>query len=154
MGITTFCKCGHSRENHSVRGGFPLCEGTTIAACDCKLYEPEPTAKHTPGPWEIEPYKDWDKEITVSANGDGWHRLGCMVDCDDCDTETAKANARLIAAAPKLLEALKAIVENGTVHELEDGEYAGLCVFSGNRVEFLKGLKEGQAAIAEAEGRQ
>lgn len=47
------CKCGHSRENHSVRGGFPFCEGTTMKACDCKGYEPQQSATHTPGPWEV-----------------------------------------------------------------------------------------------------
>lgn len=76
------------------------------------------TAKHTPGRWVVE-----DNAImavvgahicTVSTSDD----FPCITENDDqteeearasCDAES-EANARLIAAAPELLEALKAIV--------------------------------------------
>lgn len=61
---------------------------------------------HTPGPWIIDPKSHWDKEIGIEQKADGWKRFRCEVDYDDCDPETAEANARLIAAAPELLEAL------------------------------------------------
>ena len=61
------------------------------------------TAKHTPGPWRAVPgCPEW----TVEADGRGevWN---VAVVCDDCDDSDTEANARLIAAAPDLLAALK-----------------------------------------------
>lgn len=63
--------------------------------------------KHTPGPWAIT--DEHNKSIFIEGQPDEWARLFCEVSKDDCDTETAKANARLIAAAPALLEALEAL---------------------------------------------
>jgi hypothetical protein len=54
----------------------------------------------TSGPWPMQPVRRGDKEIFIDADGDGWNRLGCEVTRDDCDTETALANARLIVASP------------------------------------------------------
>jgi len=54
--------------------------------------------KHTPGPWEIEPHSTIDKEFNVGP--------GISVDYDDVDHAEQDANAKLIAAAPDLLEAL------------------------------------------------
>lgn len=65
------------------------------------------SAAHTPGPWIIDPRHYWDKGIGIRQDADGWHRLYCEVDRDDCDRDTAEANARLIASAPALLEALE-----------------------------------------------
>lgn len=64
-------------------------------------------AGHTPGPWRIVPYGDGDALVIHDARGD-WRvcfmatpgSTGCM--------EGIEANARLIAAAPDLLEACKA----------------------------------------------
>lgn len=65
-------------------------------------------ATHTPGPWELKGERVDGKCIFVENDHDGWHRLAVEVDSDDCDTATAWANARLIAAAPELLEACRA----------------------------------------------
>ena len=69
---------------------------------------------HTPGPWYVSMKPDWDE--------DGW--IGVDVyDCDggvfavvDDEPETiarpfCEADARLIAAAPEMLEALERLVE-------------------------------------------
>ena len=56
--------------------------------------------KHTPAPWTIDGLVTKDLDV-ISPDG----RIA-MIDCDDIDTETLEANARLIAAAPELLEAL------------------------------------------------
>lgn len=69
---------------------------------------PQPET-YTPGPWKMTKRKAGDKRIFIDAKGDGYALLRCEVDCDDCDTPTAIANARLIAAAPDLLAACKAI---------------------------------------------
>lgn len=73
-------------------------------------------AKHTPGPWAITRRWADGKRIIVEGNQEDWFRLEAHVVCDDCDTDTAEANARLIAAAPDLLEACKAMLRTHGVH--------------------------------------
>jgi hypothetical protein len=55
--------------------------------------------KHTPGPWRV----DYAQGI-MTQDGDA-----IAYCCEDCSS-TPSPNARLIAAAPDLLEALKAAV--------------------------------------------
>lgn len=57
-------------------------------------------SKHTPGPWTIEPFDNFDKSIVI-------REPGVAVDNDDVNHAEAAANARLIAAAPDLLAALR-----------------------------------------------
>ena len=101
------------------------------------------TARHTPGPWRIEEQsREWfartnhayrvvsnNKPTYFVASVEGWG--------DIC-----KANAHLIAAAPELLEALKAMVAS------YDGIRDGLT----SPVVIAK-LRMADAAIAKAEGR-
>jgi hypothetical protein len=75
-------------------------------------------AKHTKGPWLMLPTVGGDKSIFIEAGDEPglsrgeWYRcLRCEVDRDDCCTETAEANARLIAAAPDLLAACEAFAK-------------------------------------------
>ncbi len=58
-------------------------------------------SKHTPGPWDVES----DGTSVAMAN------QVCVVapSPDWADNDTTKANARLIAAAPELLEALSIV---------------------------------------------
>ena len=59
--------------------------------------------KHTPGPWEIEPFGD-GKMAEIRVEG----RLACLLHSfSKRPTIEDEANARLIAAAPELLEALQ-----------------------------------------------
>lgn len=60
---------------------------------------------HTPGPWRIETFKGDDLKRTaiVACNGDGPVAVASFPDEGDY-----AANARLIAAAPDLYEALNA----------------------------------------------
>lgn len=70
--------------------------------------------KHTPGPWNFDPEALADiqtesgKEIASAfmpwASGDEWVIQGTMA---SSSPEESYANARLIAAAPELLEALE-----------------------------------------------
>jgi len=54
--------------------------------------------KHTPGPWKIVGTEIWGIHVRI-ASGRGAY--------DEKDRQINKANARLIAAAPDLLEELK-----------------------------------------------
>jgi len=56
--------------------------------------------RHTPGPWQT--WENGDGEYGIERNGDS---LGTM------EGQNAKANARLIAAAPDLLEAARSMID-------------------------------------------
>ncbi|HEP9635415.1 TPA: hypothetical protein VDW08_003767 [Pseudomonas aeruginosa] len=66
--------------------------------------------KHTPGPWEIERYSDGLIQIVgdVRIVSDDEENVTTVVEAVSRGDE---ANARLIAAAPELLDALVALVE-------------------------------------------
>lgn len=101
------------------------------------------SAQHTPGPWKIDPDKrpgmEWNRHIDAEglticfmSNSNGMH------------PERDLANARLIAAAPELLEALDRIAmiyenpEPPSLHELSARAYDMRCI--------------ARAAIAKAKG--
>jgi len=98
--------------------------------------------KHTPAPWRYEQYKDFtDREggqIGISANT--WGNL-CIVYQHCCkDPQEGMANARLIAAAPDLLEACK------RVKSIFDAMFGDCVDDKEGNLEFIK------QAIAKAEG--
>lgn len=73
--------------------------------------------KHTPGPWNVEPEWNPGEGFTITAPT-ARHRIdgerGCICNFAWSPFVDAKeANARLIAAAPELLEALQRLVSDG-----------------------------------------
>lgn len=87
---------------------------------------------HTPGPWEIRRYpRVGGSTKDLMGNGGGF-----VVKLDGA----SDANARLIAAAPELLEALKALV-------VMDKQLLESCGIGDTAV-----LIQARAAIAKAEG--
>ncbi|MFN7834823.1 MAG: hypothetical protein ACK5NY_03395 [Burkholderiaceae bacterium] len=90
------------------------------------------TIRHTPGPWEIdEPHQVWAESI-----GEYVAITAQIEDHETVPQDQAEANAKLIAAAPDLLEALKLIV------------LADRWCPTGSKAEVLA-----RAAIAKAEGK-
>ena len=88
-------------------------------------------SKHTPGPWRFEPHSvDSNYMLIYCSNTPG--------EGDNVRGYCGAANARLIAAAPDLLEALQRLIESGDVR---DAGEAGA-------------LKQARAAIAKATGEQ
>jgi len=67
-------------------------------------------AKHTPGPWEV---TFEGHRLSVFAKGYGFIHTHEVPHVNTGATATANANSRLIAAAPELLEACKAIRSRG-----------------------------------------
>ncbi len=68
-------------------------------------------SKHTPGKWIAEYCGEYWNVVLEGAEGFGREIVGCegLYRCDGSD----EANARLIAAAPELLEALQRLDKNG-----------------------------------------
>ena len=58
------------------------------------------TAKHTPGPWRIDRNNSWPIYVSAESDGEGVAMMDGLL-------ELREANARLIAAAPELLQALE-----------------------------------------------
>ena len=94
-------------------------------------------SKHTPGPWRV--HGDFDRYERTSVEGDD-NMLVAEADCYDRPQEVLEANARLIAAAVDMLEALEAIVA--------DAEY--LALVGNNHARRMKA----KAAIAKAKGEE
>ena len=70
--------------------------------------EPMSEQKFTPGPWQTSDYDGY--EHIVVAKDDGCELAIAVCLDKDVDSESAKANAKLIARAPQLLAALKRVV--------------------------------------------
>lgn len=94
------------------------------------------TTQHTPGPWEIVPTVSSDRLNIFSANPDNAYHVGTFISGSRRELPEFRANVRLIAAAPELLEALEFIAA-----DIEQG---------------IRGkgawLKLARAAIAKAKG--
>lgn len=63
------------------------------------------TTKHTPGPWIVD-----ENNATIFANDSRWEDPTAICKVDTLPGEETDANARLIAAAPELLEALESLL--------------------------------------------
>lgn len=68
-------------------------------------------AQHTPGPWMLTEGDRFDKEMVITTQHRLDESIGCICEMDVYFTGQIgieqEANARLIAAAPELLEALQ-----------------------------------------------
>jgi hypothetical protein len=97
--------------------------------------------KHTPGPWRVAAMRGFAGSIGVGPKGE----TAVAVIAADAFPSEREANARLIAAAPELLAALRAMIgvwEHGIdpSDEQEIGEPTA--------------VRWARAAIAKAEGRE
>lgn len=106
------------------------------------------TAQHTPGPWAIDrdPRRgmSWNINIVDKARG---HAVCFMAHSGGKEPERDEANARLIAAAPELLEALQEMVD-GDAEAIDEAKALGVPFPE----EMLKAYRKAIAAIAKATG--
>jgi hypothetical protein len=94
---------------------------------------------HTPGPWSVEKERDFWNVTSVQGDIVG---IEGLYRCDGSD----EANARLIAAAPELLEALRYMLRR-YVELVESGDAGDW------NPETETEVIEARAAIAKAEGK-
>ena len=87
--------------------------------------------QHTPGPWHVGKHSHLD----IYAD-----EQQIVIPADDMSLIEAKANARLIAKAPEMLEALKWLINADDEGEIEQGQYA------------KRGLALARALLREIEG--
>lgn len=103
---------------------------------------PADAGGHTPGPWQADGFEINKEGLEPKGSATVWHVAGTSYSLADPDTR--RANARLIAAAPELLEALKDCL--GYVisdYESRDGGFGGA----------QESVDRARAAIAKAEGK-
>ena len=104
-------------------------------------------SKHTPGPWHIKPYRNFRKCIWASFETNPYPLAHVPVMGHQKHVD---ANARLIAAAPELLEALKDLAQSIVWKEF--GECRG---FSDSMpLPVITSVEKARAAIAKATGEQ
>jgi len=72
--------------------------------------------KHTPGPWKIN-QRNSQGDIEIIAPNENYKDGGFIAELS-CDDKNTSANARLISAAPELLEACKFVLSNLQVSRL------------------------------------
>ena len=98
----------------------PIEKDDRHAVVDCKHFTHHPiiknnttptetTAGHTPGPWQLDATERIYTGKIIRHNG---VQICRMIDQVTTDTPEVEANARLIAAAPDLLDACKKVVQN------------------------------------------
>ena len=90
-------------------------------------------SKHTPGPWQVGHF-----DSNMICDSDGANRGCAPIARVEGTAAERRANARLIAAAPELLEALRGLLDPATN---EDGEW------------YRQAREAARAAIAKAEGK-
>lgn len=94
---------------------------------------------HTPGPWRVSEGRHNKNWALISApRWEDFARVVIRMDGDEMDFATGVANARLIAAAPDLLAACKALMPEG---------------WDEGHMDHMPGIKLARLAIAKAEGR-
>lgn len=77
-------------------------------------------AKHTPGPWELYSPHPSEQYVDQIDNGRDHRKSIFRIHHDDDIPQTeAEANAHLVAAAPKLLAALRWVFKNMSPYNLD-----------------------------------
>lgn len=128
----------------AVAGGFPTASSN------------ESQSEHTPGPWELRSDStSWVIEARSLALGKPYAYpvpLASRFHDPLVPMDASLANARMMAAAPESLTALKALtsVLRGMLAQLRDPETAA----QHKSVDYVRGtIIQGDTAIAKAEGR-
>jgi hypothetical protein len=99
-------------------------------------------AEHTPGPWKVPAWAEWQIQTVNGRAGDTAIARTYSAPWDGRGEAETLANAHLIAAAPELLDACKylcAEIHNGCTNKDEV---------------FMQGVAKVETIVAKAEGRE
>jgi hypothetical protein len=100
----------------------------------------------TPGPWHVEP-EEWTEGRGIAICGkDG---AVAIIDAEMAPNGEDYANARLIAAAPELLDALREFVS-----DIEAAYSSGMDILKNAWPDLVVTYQNAQAAIAKAGGKE
>jgi hypothetical protein len=109
---------------------------------------------HTPGPWELGSKEHGDEYALCIVQNSSWRGQQFIARAEPFGAhegmDEAEANARLIAAAPELLEALKAFFAAWDM--LPNGVYDKEVIEHWIETELSDKVRLMRAAIAKAEG--
>ena len=102
---------------------------------------------HTPGPWEWQDRAGYYHDLVATKTGRVVHSDGSAYGEYDADIDVKGPDARLIAAAPELLEACEALLQIN--NEREPFTYAGMWEWKKRKYE---AEQKARTAIAKARG--
>lgn len=104
--------------------------------------------KHTPGPWKA----NWNKHyFQIDSERDGQIGDACASQFITGNTDKGKANAKLMAAAPELLEALEEIEERAN-EKMGDWAWVEFDFLPENMESLYEIRQAARATIAKAKG--
>lgn len=101
------------------------------------------SAKHTPGPWAVDDGMYNPNPLIVAASEAGPLTVAEVLDDVYPDVAAQLANARLIAAAPEMLDLIRRQVGAMGDGPMSDMNYAG-----------INWLKDAREVLAKAEGKR
>jgi hypothetical protein len=136
-------------QRYEAAAPFKPVNGVTSMTTDIKHTTDKTASTHTPGPWEHDSRTEqgFTDYIVYSANeefGERFRGQRVIVDTFNADyifsPEGREANARLIAAAPKLLESLSYFVNFAALNDDNEDD------------DFSCQIAEARRLIAEAKG--
>ena len=108
------CRCGTIEIDGT---GAAVCRGECGSIIRTAREAGGTTPKHTPGPWWHRPDpQDFEQLIHAKAHGGVW--VAFVKQLGEGFEDEVVANARLIAAAPTMLDALQAAVACGPAHRV------------------------------------
>lgn len=115
-------------------------------------------ANHTPGPWELGDETNNHAQVCLGSSGHScdMNRWPDYPGLPEISRDEMRANARLIAAAPDLLAALKAVLDVGAADAAACEVTFGLCPETTHCPECdtrRAAIRMATTAIAKAEGR-
>jgi hypothetical protein len=109
------------------------------------------TINHTPGPWTIAwgAYADWIESDSADGRTIAWTCNSLDNNGEECISQEDIANARLIASAPELLQALenlyeRAVIWVASIENVDFSSHAGVY----DQIPWA----QAEAAIAKAKG--
>lgn len=99
------------------------------------------TTQHTPGPWKYQNAHDGNRTVRVITNG-GPSVVAIMADTEASGSLAPLFNAKLCAAAPELLEALRNLADHVFRLESKDNVCSSAWLDASDAIEKATGARD------------